>query len=380
MTRRNTRAAASALALGVAGLLAASCSSPSRPPTESSPLPTPTAMNEGGPDSPTGGMSQDAASSSSGGDAGREASARDASPVGDGTAGDATSNDAPGPDGAPVDAPADSTVPIDAGDAAALPPLCAPGTRWVSQGRVASIPSTTFGRFGGISSDEQAVAWTSTTGTIYVADRANRVVDFGAAAVVGTGTIAVANDRVAMSPTGLKIVAVLADQSGFAAFNRTVVGGAWTSSAPQQFASVDAMATTDGGGKFSAPVLGADDDSFYYSLAPPGGTATLYESTWDAAAHEWTTGVALPNQEFSPTATARRRATGASSDGRTLFFYDETVPTQRAAWRDAVGAPFTQFADLPGLAEAAPNHLCDTLYFQGADSVGPGLFVAFPGD
>jgi hypothetical protein len=79
----------------------------------------------------------------------------------------------------------------------------------------------------------------------------------------------------------------------------------------------------------------------------------------------WTTGKALPNAEFASTsATARRRATGASADGRTLFFYDEVAGKERAAWRDSIASPFVTFVDMPGMTEAAPNHRCDTLYFQ----------------
>jgi hypothetical protein len=76
-------------------------------------------------------------------------------------------------------------------------------------------------------------------------------------------------------------------------------------------------------------------------------------------------------------ATHRRRPTGASSDGLTLFFFDETANLERAAWRSSIASPFVQFVDI-GVPEAAPNKQCDTLYFQGTDedAGAPAVFTA----
>jgi hypothetical protein len=236
---------------------------------------------------------------------------------------------------------------------------------WSPAAIIASLEQTSFGRFGGISAGETVIAWTSPAGAIYVADRPQRSQPFSSMpSVLDTSSTPVANDRVALGSTGLQLFAVSADRASFVAFHRSNVASAWAASATLQFANVDAMAGVDSGGQFSEPVLGADDNSFFYLLTPAAGSPVLYESRWDASRGAWTTGNALSNPELaSASATSRRRPTGASSDGRTLFFYDEVGGQERAAWRDSVSSPFVMFVDTPGMTDAAPNHRCDTLYF-----------------
>ena len=289
----------------------------------------------------------------------------------DGSAGDAESadaNDGSHVDGAVSDASSDAdsgTIGTDGGLSQG-PPLCDPTHVWSPAAIIASVPQAGFGRFGGISADETAIAWTSSTGVIYVADRPRRSQPFSSMpSVIDTTSTPVANDRVALGSNGVQLFAVSADRKGFVAFYRPNVGATWAPSAVLQFANVVAMASSDGGGQFFEPVLGADGSSFFYLLAPPGGTPVLFESDWDAAAHAWTTGVAPTNPELASTsATARRRATGGSADGLTLFFYDERAAVERAAWRVGRSSPFVTFVDAPGMTEAAPNYRCDTLYFQ----------------
>jgi hypothetical protein len=169
------------------------------------------------------------------------------------------------------------------------------------------------------------------------------------------------------------LFAVSADRRRFVAFNRTSVGSAWSASTRLQFASLDAMVTTEGGGQFSEPVLGVGGGSLFYLFGLPGALPALYESKWDSLQHTWTAGVALANPDLAiVTPTVRRRPTGASSDGRTLFFFDETTGQERAAWRDAPTSPFVQFMNITGIAEAAPNDRCDTLYFQSENSEAGG--------
>jgi hypothetical protein len=260
-------------------------------------------------------------------------------------------------------------------------PRCDPVRSWGSTARVPSVPEmTTFARFGGVSIDELTIAWTSAGGSVYVADRAapGDVFRPPSTPSLDPTSMPVANDRVALGPSGTLIVAVSPDRSRFLAFNRIMVGTPWVAAATLQFAKVNAMAAADGVGQFSEPVLGADDRSLYYLLASPGASPVLYESTWDPPTHAWTTGVALLNSAPDAGATLRRRATAASSDGRTLFFFDEAIGQQRAAWRETPASPFVQFVNLTGLSEATPNYLCNTLYFRGVDSDSgtAGPFIA----
>ena len=314
----------------------------------------------------------------------------------DGAIADATTGEtgapAPAGDASPAEAAAEASGPPG-------PPACDPLHAWRPIGRVVSVPQAGFARFGGVSNDELSIAWTTTAGEIDVADRPTRGDDFGAPAVVTAS--AAAGDRVALAPTGLTLFAVSASRAGFIAMSRASRGGAWAASTPLQFANVDVMASLESGGQFSEPVLGADG-AFYYVFTATGAAPQLFESTWDPSQGAWSTGVALPNAELASAAGGVRRATGASIDGRTLFFYDGLRSVERGAWRDSPAAPFAEFVDMTSAADAgagptdaatdgatgtpdagattfpaaAPNERCDTLYYEGTDSGGTGVFIA----
>jgi len=268
------------------------------------------------------------------------------------------------------------------GDGAVPLAVCREGVGWSTLARVTSIAPGGFDRFGAVSASELTVAWTTSAGVVYVADRASNTGGFGTPAALDPGTTQLANDRVALGPTGLLLIAPLADRSSFAAFVRTSIGAPWTPdpSIPGEFHTI-ASALSEPGGAFSEPVVSGDGLSFFYLLAVGSGLPELYESTWDAASVQWAYGYPLPNPEFAITVTDAgaaqlRRATGASSDRRTLFFFDEASGTERAAWRDSPTSPFDQFVDLASLPEAAPSGDCVTVYFHGSDASGQGLFTA----
>jgi hypothetical protein len=259
------------------------------------------------------------------------------------------------------------------------PPECDPLLPWSTLARVPSIAPAGFDRFGSISSDELTVAWTSSSGAIFVADRASVSASFGAPAQVSTSGVAVANGRVALTASAFKLIATLADGSSFVSFERFSVGGAWTPSLSNDFPFVAAM-IAESGGAMAEPVVSADGLSLFYLLTIGTGAGSLpilYESTWDVKMKKWTSGLPLPNPEFAITsASQRRRATGASDDRRTLFFFDEVSGKERAAWRASPTAPFDTFVDVAAAPEAAPNASCDPLYFHGSDGTGQGLFTA----
>jgi hypothetical protein len=133
----------------------------------------------------------------------------------------------------------------------------------------------------------------------------------------------------------------------------------------------------EGGSKVSDPVLGADKRSLFFVLASPNRLPLLYESRWDGAQGSWGLPAAVPNVELaSGDATHRRRPTGMSADGRTLFFYDEVLSVERGAWRESPATAFSVFEDIGSFAEAAPNLRCDSLYYQSEDNKGAGVFSA----
>jgi hypothetical protein len=256
--------------------------------------------------------------------------------------------------------------------------ICRQGITWSTAARVTSIAPAGFDRFGSISASTLTVAWSTSAGVIYVADRTSNIGAFGTPVAIDPGTIQLANDRVALAPNGLLLIATLADGSSFATFVRSSIGAPWgpNPSVTDPFHTLAAI-LSEPGGAFSEPVESADGLSFFYLVAVGTGLPVLYESAWNAAMSQWDDGTPLPNAEFAITSAGQvRRPTGASADGRTLFFFDEVSGNERAAWRDSPTSPFDQFVDLPNLPEAVPSGDCVTVYFHGMDSGGQGLFIA----
>jgi hypothetical protein len=262
------------------------------------------------------------------------------------------------------------------------PPVCNPAKGgWAPSGDGIdpSIASSGFGQFGGVSRDELTVAWTTPSGQIQVADRPTKIADFGAPMTVSAGNIALANDRVALDFTGTLVLAVSADRSQLVEIGRDPGGTTWTAENPTDLAQVNAL-STNGGGALSQPVFGGDGKTLFFLWAAPNKPPGLVAAVFNAQLHLWEPSGTAMNPELASTdATHRRRPTGASSDGRTLFFYDEVMGKERAAWRDSITSPFTQFADVGPIPEAAPNYMCNRLYFQGTDpdAGGAGLDYAY---
>jgi hypothetical protein len=363
----------------VAAWLGAACS-PAAPPAETLGGNTPVPTTDGATDSPPVGRADagtgDGAAADAGGDALADVRAgpADAAPV-DGPSRDGGSSDGGAGEGGPRDG-ALADAPGASSEGGPVGPLCDPSQTWAPVMPIASVPDDAFARFGGIGVDELTIAWISAAGAIYTADRTTRGNDFGVPIAIDTTTTPVAVDRVALSAAGFAVVAVSADRTKIVGFDRMGLFAPWSPASPLQFQNVNAMASSEQSTAFSEPVLGGDGASLYFVLTSAGSSPVLFESRWDVASGEWTTGVALPNADFASGLASATYATGASSDGLTLFFRDATG-VERAAWRDAVTSPFTRFADMSAVPEAAPNFLCTTLYFQGGVDAGvAGAFIA----
>jgi hypothetical protein len=246
-------------------------------------------------------------------------------------------------------------------------PDCVQGG-WTTTAPVPSIPTASFHRFGAVAAPQTTVAWTEVAGAVFVADRSSAAAAFGAPVAVDTTASPVADDRVALMPNGLELIATRSDRKSLTSFVRASVGGAWSpSTALDEFKYISA-ALSESGGAFSEPVVSADGLSLFYLLATGNALPVLTESAWNPATKAWDMGMALPNPEFAITsATQRRRPTGASSDRRTLFFFDEVAGHERVVWRASPTAPFDFFDDLALAPEAAPAESCRTLYFQSGD-------------
>ncbi len=329
------------------GLLVAACSGGRPPGADTSAMP-----------GAGGGTDSGAAAADGGGVTGDTAA--------DGATGSDASDDATGGDGGPTDASSEPPGPE--------PPSCATSKAWTAGRSWVSDP--TFMRFAGVASGELTVAWTARGGFARVADRLDPFSDFQPPADLPLPPVE-KGARAALDASGNLLALVDADGTDFVVFERPSAAGAWAPGSAAPFAAVTAAAV-QAGAAVSEPVFGASGRTFFFLLTAAAGVPSLYESRWDPQAMQWTAGAALPNPELASDANASRRPTGASSDDRTLFFYDEAAGAQRAAWRDDPSSPFTTFADVSAAPEAAPNAGCSTLYFQldSVDAGGPGVFVA----
>jgi hypothetical protein len=259
------------------------------------------------------------------------------------------------------------------------PTLPAPGSScrlaadWPTLAGVASVSSAGFDHFGAVSPDELTVVWMSAAGALNVADRTLVSAAFAPPETIDTSASPIATGRVALRHDGNGIVATRADGATFVLFERGARGSPRArSTAPDPVVDLDAL-VSESGGELSEPVLGNDGSSFFYLLATGGNVATMHESKWDAVKRRWTAPVALTNPEIQTTDAAhRRRPTGTAVDGRTLFFFDEVVGTEQAAWRDTPSSTFNFFRDIGSRAEATPNAKCAVLYI-GDDDPDAGI-------
>jgi len=262
----------------------------------------------------------------------------------------------------------------DSGTTLQSPGLCNPAATWASLDRIDSIAPTTFAQLGGVSGDELSLAYTSTTGDAYVADRASMTTAFDAAARINDVSLSLAVDRVALSPTGMTVVAVAADRHSFVSFERADRGQPWVIGAGLEFTAL--RMRPEGGAEIHHPVFGGDKRSLFF-VQIAFGKATVYESRWDSGQQAWGMASGVGNAELdSPDLVHLRRPTGASADGHTLFFFDEVSGLERAAWRDSPTAPFVFFANIGAFVEATPSPGCDTLYHQRVDDTGIRVFLA----
>lgn len=289
-------------------------------------------------------------------------------------------------DGAAPSSDASTSAQADSTTDDVSPPaaVCREGVTWSTAARVAGIDASGFDRFGAISASELTVAWTTSAGVIYVADRTSNTMPFAPPGVVDPGMTQLAIGRVALTPDGLEVIATLADGSSFTAFDRVSLGQTtWLPSTSEEF-KIIAATISESGGAFAEPVVSADGQSLFYLLtigdADAGALPVLYESPWDATTHTWQYGqpvTSVAGTDFLSQSGAGlqvRRPTGASSDRLTLFFFDEIQGHERGAWRDSPGAAFDTFEDLPNLPEVAPGGDCFYVYFYGTDDAGQGLF------
>lgn len=278
-----------------------------------------------------------------------------------GAAGDASGGEA----SAPGEGPFTGMDPFPCDSDEALPVSfdadCAPDGEWGSSAEVAcdALPGA---RLIGVTPDELTLVWSEAEGSevlYYLADRGAVDEPFGVAQQVSGVHV------LAVSPDGLRLIALSSDHSALLALTRADRADAFDAATQGEFAELDGDAS-EKGWSFSSAVLSPDDRTLFYTVGDADAAYPLRVSTRSAGG-PWPLGEALEQCEFEAHSGYGRYPTGMSSDGKTLFFHDSWRGRARAAWRDTDTAAFTWFRDTGDWLVAQPNAACDRLYHSVAD-------------
>ncbi|CAN5210434.1 hypothetical protein BH09MYX1_BH09MYX1_12470 [soil metagenome] len=271
----------------------------------------------------------------------------------------------------------DLDAPFDAG-----PAVCAQPMSFGAGAAVPNVSTPQTDHFGAITADELTIAWMNAAGTVLYAERTKPTEPFGATKSLAVGF---ALDRVALSADGLTMIGVLTDRSTFAQVKRNARTDAFAlplDSTPFKFLNMPNGGTEDGGADAGStvadPVLSADGKVFYFSLL--GGPPETVAESLRLGGSFYPSPRVLKQTDLVSAGAKHRRPTGLSVDGRTLFFWDESTSTERAAFRESVTIPgkldFTTFVTLGAFPGAQPSQTCGRLYFESPGSGGVDLFVA----
>jgi hypothetical protein len=209
----------------------------------------------------------------------------------------------------------------------------------------------------GITPDELTIAWygyANMDTKAFVADRASVTDGFGMGAELAAG------DYVALSPDGLRIVA-LSSEGLLVELVRTGRDQPFGAPAEGTFATLDADAS-ENELTFSGAVIAPDDRTLYYLVNDGQSDQPLRVST-RADSGPWPVGTPIEACEFQTHGGLQRVPTGVSADGLTLFFDDFVRGVSRAAWRETANEPFVWFIDLGTRSHPQPNTACNRLYF-----------------
>ena len=275
------------------------------------------------------------------------------------------SNGAAGDSGAAGDG-GDSGTPAASGDtggrADSVSAACDPLVAWSGAASVSGVSSTADEQLLALTPDELDLAFVR-GGALFVAHRASANEGFPDAAAVTIPTGWSAAHGASLSADGKRLLLVsdpgqkqlgelrrssressfsgLIDTSAFAAINR------------------DSDFTRR---VYASPTISAGDDQLLFNSSLDTESTIVVSTRTGAGA--WSTPSTLSARIFDGTAGERRLPTGISSDGRTLFYFNEESAKEEARWRatNSPSSPLYDMLSLGGRRGAAPNSSCNRLY------------------
>jgi hypothetical protein len=216
-----------------------------------------------------------------------------------------------------------------------------------------------------ITSDELDLAFLR-DGALYVAHREDASGTFVVGDAVSIPSGWSADEGVALSADGKRLVFVSSDQTMLGETTRTARDAAFTGHVDQTNFSLLNQASSYSGNIFAAPALSPDDQELFLSSTAPSGGSTVVVAT-RATDQTWTSPLRL-SEALDGAAGMRRLPTGVSADARTLFYFNEATMKEEARWRDTamLVSPLYDMVDLGTRRGAQPNSACDKLYSEAA--------------
>jgi hypothetical protein len=269
------------------------------------------------------------------------------------------------------DAQGETTTSPEAGGDSASGPVCPMG---FSFGAAMNVPGIGAGdkTFAAITPDELTIAWVLSSGKVLVADRTDPSQPFGNPQTV-PGTYQY--DRVALSSDGLTLIVVLPMGTGLGQLTRASRSQPFSGNpdtAPFSmlltFGGEEDAGMPEAGMATAAigdPVLSNDGKLLFFSVYDQNNDGSIAVS--EKVGTKWLKPVTLTQPELDPMNGKRRHPTGLSSDGLTLFFWDEVDSKEKAAWRKtntSFDFVFSMFVDLADRKDAQPSASCTRLYFS----------------
>lgn len=249
--------------------------------------------------------------------------------------------------------------------------VCSTAQAWANGADVLALAAGRAPSFVAITPDERTVVWSeidSSMPTYFLADRSASADAFGEAQELSFPGV------VGLSPDGLRVTVVTGGR--LAEATRAERDQSFGEPGYGAYATLDADADAELLALGSA-VVSPDDKTLYYT-AWSTDEITLYPLlvSTRAGSEPWPVGTALQSCELKTYGARGPRPTAISSDGLTLFFFDDARATARSAFRSSASGAFSWFTDVPGRLGAQPNTACTKLYYSPASDAQRVLAAA----
>jgi hypothetical protein len=268
---------------------------------------------------------------------------------------------------------------LDAGGAAGSSPFgsCAEGDVY-GAGVAESVSTDDVDTLGAITPDERTLVFfkgNAGVASLFVADRASADAAWSTPVEIPASAGPFALDRVALESNGLVLGVLRADRTAFLEFRRTDRTAAFAAGNVGTFANLSVGLPA--GATLADPVIGESDATMFFSVIAPNSTATMQTSIRFNPTAVWPSRSPVNADELAASGNFKKRPTGLSGDGRTLFYWDEAVSlTRRAIRGPGAVAVFDTFVDLGPQQAVQPVTSCKRIYYSATGTSSLDLFHA----